>query len=187
MGKIPNKDALRQRAEEKVEMMLRKNLAQHLLDLKGKEVLHELQVHMVELTMQNEELKEAQNALEDAKNRYEALYNSAPACYLTVERDGLICEANLTASSLLNIPRDRLIGSFFQSLLTPESADLFHLFLRRDLHPGEIEVLKLRLHSQEGSPVEMSLSVNAEVDRSSRLVRYRLIFVDPRCFHQKHE
>jgi hypothetical protein len=104
-----------------------------------------------------------------------------------VERDGLICEADLTASSLLNIARDRLIGSFFQSLLTPESADLFHRFLRRDPHPGVIEVLKLRLHSQEGSSVEMSLSVNAEVDRSSRMVRYRLIFVDPRCFNQKNE
>jgi hypothetical protein len=68
-----DKNALRQRAEEKVEILLRKNLAQHLLDLKGKEVLHELQVHMVELTMQNEELKEAQNALEDAKNRYRDL------------------------------------------------------------------------------------------------------------------
>ena len=187
MGKMRDKDALRQRAEEKVEMMLKKNLAHHLLDLRGKEVLHELQVHMVELTMQNEELREVQNGLEDAKNRYMALYHSAPACYLTVEGDGLICEANLTASSLLNVPRDRLIGSFFQSLLTPESADLFHLFLRRDLHPEEIEDLKLRLHSQEGSPVEMSLSVNAEVDRSSRLVRYRLIFVDPRCFNQKNE
>ena len=187
MGKMPSKDDLRRRAEEKVEMLLKKNLARHLLDLKGKEVLHELQVHMVELTMQNEELRETQNALEDAKTRYKALYHSAPACYLTVERDGLICEANLTASSLLNIPRERLIGSFFQSLLTPESADLFHLFLRRDTHPGEIEVLKLRLHSQEGSPVEMSLSVNAEVDRSSRQVRYRLIFLDPRWFNQKKE
>ena len=187
MGKMREKNPLRQRAEDKVEILLRKNLAHHLLDLKGKEVLHELQVHMVELTMQNEELKEAQNALEDAKKRYEDLYNSAPACYLTVERDGLICEANLTASSVLNIPRDRLIGSFFQSLLTPESADLFHLFLRRDLHPEVIEILKLRLHSQEGSPVEMSLSVNAEVDRSSRMVRYRLIFADPRPFNQKNE
>lgn len=92
-----------------------------------------------------------------------------------------------TGLGLLNIPRDRLIGSFFQSLLTPESADLFHLFLRRDLHPEEIEVLKLRLHSQEGSPVEMSLSVNAEVDRSSKRIRYRLIFIDLRCFNQKNE
>ena len=53
MGKMPNKDELRRRAEEKVEMLVRKNLAHHLGEVHAKDQLHELQVHMVELAMQN--------------------------------------------------------------------------------------------------------------------------------------
>ncbi len=63
------KKDLRKRAEEKVEMLVRKNLDQIVLDTKGKELLHELQVHMVELAMQNEQLMETEAALAKEKQR----------------------------------------------------------------------------------------------------------------------
>ena len=185
MGKVLDKDALRQRAEEKVEMLVKKNLAHHLGEVDTKELLHELQVHMVELAMQNEELKAAQENLEKVKDRYRSLYDSAPVCYLTLDGGGVIHEANQTAASLLNVPKDKLIGRYFQSILEPASADSFHLFLRRPPNPPVTVFLELGLKPHEGSAVKMSLSINAEFDRSNRLVQYRVVLVDTRGFKQE--
>jgi PAS domain S-box-containing protein len=185
MGKMPNKDELRRRAEEKVEMLVRKNLAQHLGEVDAKELLHELQVHMVELAMQNEELKATQETLEKANDRYRALYDSAPVCYLTLDNGGVVYEANQTAALLLNLTRDRLIGQYFQSFLEPDSADSFHLFLQKSLSPQSTTFLKLGLKPHGGAVIKMSLSINAEYDRSTMPVRYRVVLVDIRRFKQE--
>jgi len=185
MGKMPNKDDLRRRAEEKVEILVRKNLAHHLSDVQAKELFHELQVHMVELAMQNEELKAAQENIEKAKDRYQALYDTAPVCYLTIDRNGMIYEANRTASSVLKVSRDKLIGHYFQSFLERESADSLHLFLNNILPQGKTENLVYRLQPSEGPAIEMSLSINAEYDNLNRPVRYRVVLVDMKGFMQE--
>jgi PAS domain S-box-containing protein len=184
MGKMPSKDDLRRRAEEKVEMLVRKNLAHHLGDVHAKEILHELQVHMVELAMQNEELKAAHEAVDKAKNRYQALYDTAPVCYLTIDKDGMIYEANRTATSLLKVSRDKLIRQYFQSFLDRESADSLHLFLKNNLPQGKTESLVYKLQPSEGPAIEMSLRINAEYDNSNRPVQYRVVLVDLQGFMQ---
>lgn len=184
--KLRTKDDLRRKAEEKVQMMIEKNLAHHLLDFKEKELLHELQVQMVELTMQNEELRETHLALEDAKNLYQAFYDSSPACYFTLERDsGIIYDVNLTAANFFRMPREKILGSPFQSLLTRESADLFHLFLRKSWKPGQTEVMELQVQPHGGAPVKVSARVNYEYDHSRRLAPYRLIFIVPDWLESK--
>jgi PAS domain S-box-containing protein len=185
MGKMPKKDDLRRRAEEKVEILVRKNLVHHLSDVQSKELFHELQVHMVELAMQNEELKAAQETIEEAKDRYQALYDSAPVCYLTIDRNGMIYEANRTAASVLKVSRDKLIGHYFQSFLERESADSLHLFLNNILPQGKTENFVYRLQPSEGPAIEMSLSINAEYDNLNRPVRYRVVLVDMKGFMQE--
>jgi PAS domain S-box-containing protein len=187
MGKMPNKDELRRRAEEKVEMLVRKNLAHHLGDVHAKELLHELQVHMVELAMQNEELKTAQDAIEKAKDRYQALYDTAPICYLTIDKEGMIYEANQTAASRLKVSRDKLIGHYFQSFLERESADSLHLFLKKDLPQGKTESFLFRVQPSEGTAIAMALRINAEYDNSSKQVRYRVVLVDLQGFMQENK
>jgi signal transduction histidine kinase len=59
-----------------------------------------------------------------------------------------------------------------------ESADAFHLFLRKPLPPGMKEIVQCRLRPAEGTPFEISLNVGGEFDRSDRLVRYRVVLVD---------
>jgi PAS domain S-box-containing protein len=70
--------------------------------------MHELLVHQIELESQNETLRQTMADLEESRNRYAELYEFAPAGYLTINECGKITEANLTASTLLGIERNKL-------------------------------------------------------------------------------
>jgi signal transduction histidine kinase len=85
-------------------------------------LLHELQVHQIELQMQNEELVASHEALAAAMQRQRLLYDDAPVGYCTVEADGTIIEANNLACSLLNCARGALMGHRLGDLLSAEGA-----------------------------------------------------------------
>src|ERR1039457_6381496 len=73
-------------------------------------LLHELQVHQIELEMQNDELRRAKDDLEAAVAKNTELYDFAPVGYLTLDRDGMIKSINFTGAGLLGSERSRLIG-----------------------------------------------------------------------------
>ena len=79
-------------------------------DADNQRQLHELEVHQIELEMQNEELREAREAMEALLEKYTDLYDFAPVGYLTLDREGIIREANLAGASLLGIARSALIN-----------------------------------------------------------------------------
>jgi len=97
-------------------------------NLSHEKLLHELQVHQIELEMQNETLRQAQLALEESRDRYLDLYEFAPVGYLTLGDTGMIIEANLAAAALLGIERQRLIHRPFTSFLSLEDRDHWYLF-----------------------------------------------------------
>ena len=172
------KEKLRKQAEHKVAALRERDLLRYLPQYEEKRLIHELQVHQVELEMQNEEMRGTQEALEESRSRYKELYDFAPAGYVTLDQFGLIVEANLTAAALLKVSRAALIGKHIQSFMDRGSADAFHLFLRKPLPPGMKEILGCMLCPAEGPPFEISLNVGGEFDRSGRLVRYRVVLVD---------
>jgi PAS domain S-box-containing protein len=95
------------------------------------QLLHELQVHQIELEMQNAELRQARDKAEDLLDKYTDLYDSALVGYLTLDREGTIHTANLTGASLLGIERSRLIGLLFGLLVTDDARPIFTAFLER--------------------------------------------------------
>ncbi len=86
-------------------------------------LVHELRVHQAELEMQNEELRNAQLALEESRERVQDLYDFSPAGYFTLTRDAVIAEANLTGADLLGVPRKNLLQQRFRQFITPGSLD----------------------------------------------------------------
>lgn len=123
-------------------------------------IVHELRVHQVELEMQNDELRKAQVELEQSRTKYAELFDFAPVGYLVFDPNGLIVEANLTATSLLGIERSRLLGKAFSLRVAPAGRDTWHLhyhavFKTAGKQQCQIEVmgkdetrLVVRLHSR---------------------------------------
>src|SRR6516165_6950741 len=93
-------------------------------------LVHELEVHQIELEMQNEELRRAQSELEESRDELSDLYDFAPVGYLTLREDTVILRANLRAAVLLGVERNALIGKHFMRFLAGESRDAFHLYWR---------------------------------------------------------
>ncbi len=89
-------------------------------------LIQELQVHQIELEMQNEELQRVNTENEELKNKYFELYELAPAGYLTLDRNGKILEINLTASELFSIEKSRMTGYNFTFFIDPAYFDIFH-------------------------------------------------------------
>jgi len=108
---------LRGRAEAFLRSPLREAAATSVEDTRT--LIQDLQLYQIELEMQNEELRAAQLALAEARDRYHALYDFAPVGYLTLDDAGTIEEANLTAASLLGIDRARLAGRALATFIAP--------------------------------------------------------------------
>jgi len=92
-------------------------------------LLHELQVHQIELEMQNAELSNTRDELETALQKYTDLYDFAPVGYFSLAPDASIREANLAGAGLLGLERCRLIGRRFADFIAPESRRGFASFL----------------------------------------------------------
>lgn len=104
---------------------------------------HELQVHRIELEMQNDELRRAHDALAAARDRYLDLYDFAPVGYLTLDKEGSIVEANLTGARMLGIERVLLVGRRFARHVAPADRDRWHrlaLVSARSDAPQRIEL-----------------------------------------------
>src|SRR5512133_3603400 len=89
-------------------------------------LLHELQVHQIELEMQNDELRRTQAELDTTRERYFDLYNLAPVGYFMISEKGLILEANLTASTQLGVARNVLVKQPFSRFILPDDQDIYY-------------------------------------------------------------
>ncbi len=90
------------------------------------ELIHNLRVHQIELEIQNEELREAQLKLEESRLKYFDLYNFVSDGYFTLNKEGIILEANLGAATLLGEERRGLINSSFIKYINPNDRNKFH-------------------------------------------------------------
>lgn len=87
------------------------------------DLLHELQVHQIELEMQNEALRQAHLVMEESRDRYVSLYDFAPVGYLSLSRHCVVTEANLAAANLLGIVRAKLRDRRFEQFVAATSQD----------------------------------------------------------------
>src|SRR5512133_3831450 len=92
-------------------------------------LVHELEVHQIELEMQNSELRQTRDELETALEKCTDLYDFAPVGYVTLHHKGAIIAANLTAATLLGVERSQLIRQRFTQLISASNRSAFTIFL----------------------------------------------------------
>jgi len=108
-------------------------------------LLYELQVHQIELEMQNAELLLARNEVETALDKYTDLYDFAPVGYLTLDCDGSVRAANLTGAGILGTERSRLIGRQFGLFIANDDCLAFTAFLRKVFESRAKDVCEVAL------------------------------------------
>jgi len=119
---------LRMKAEEMLkEKQTKNNTPDTEIDVKR--LLHELQVHQVELEMQNEELSKTYQIAEEALKKYTMLYDLAPMGYFTLDSAGIIRELNFTGAEMLGDRRFSLVNSNFKLFVSNDSLPVFNNFL----------------------------------------------------------
>jgi PAS domain S-box-containing protein len=140
---------LRARAERK--MRGKPKVPESLSTSKMQALIHELHVHQIELEMQNEQLRHAQEEIEAARERYLELYDYAPVGYLTLNPAGVIQAANLTLVAMLGVERSRLLNSPFNRFVFHADQDRFHLCWRKVVDSNDKQIAEIRLRPIGGA------------------------------------
>ena len=123
---------------------------------------HELEVHQIELEMQNEALRSAQFALEESRDRYVDLYEFAPVGYLTLSSSATIAAINLTGAMLLGQDRRKLLHRHFSRFVAPEDSDGWHHFFLGILRSQGNYSCDLSLRRGDGSLIHVHLDCRAQ-------------------------
>jgi len=155
---------LRRRAETRLRESKKGEAARPGTKEETQRLLHELQVHQVELEMQNEELRQAQAEMEAGLERYTDLHNFTPVGCFTLDRDGAISQVNPTGASLLGIERSRLVNRRFGLFVSDESRPAFNAFLKKVFENQAKETCETALRTDGNEPVWVHIEANASED-----------------------
>lgn len=127
-----------------------------------RKLVHELEVHQIELEMQNEELFRARNEAEGALKKYTDLYDFAPIGYLTLDSTGTIHSVNLSGAALLGVGRSGLIGRHFSLFIPADHRLFFSNFLTKVFSSKEKQSCEMTLAREDRHPLFVQIVAIAE-------------------------
>jgi len=169
---------LRRRAEERLVTEKPEKGPRHEED--QTRLLHELQVHHIELEMQNEEVQRSRLETEESREKYLDLYDFAPVGYLTLDEQGMMSELNLAAAGFLGIERKHLVNKPFSHFIQPESQDVFYLHVREVLESPTKQTCELVLKKNDGTFLSCQMdSIGVEI-KGQRVMRTVLMDITKR-------
>ena len=140
---------LHKQAEELLRMTTRDVAAMPVKDLQR--LVHELQVHQIELGTQNEELRRSQAEFKATHNRHLDLFDFSPVGHLKLDASGTITEANLRAGTLLGTNWKELIGQSLAGFIPVEDQDIFRRHCRKILKTGSRQTCEVKIQKATGA------------------------------------
>lgn len=149
---------LRRKAEELLKNNKQKP-GSNLSEVEILKLIHEIEVHQIELELQNEELKLAKNrAIELASEKYAELYDFAPSGYFTLSKEGEIIDLNIAASKILGKERAGLIKSRLGFFVSDDTKQNFNDFLKNIFASNKKETCLVTLNTNSDLPVFVHLT-----------------------------
>lgn len=143
----------------------------------ARQMFHELQVHQIELEMQNEELRRTHAELDIVRERYFDLYNLAPVGYCTLCEKGLIVEANLAAAAMLDTARSGLARQPISRFIFKEDQDIYYFHRKNLFESGEPQTCELRMVKNDGALFWTTL-VSTSAKEADGVLSCRILMID---------
>jgi len=158
-----SRQALRERAEDLVPARAALTLAalDQMSQADMRNTVHELQVHQIELEMQNEELRQTQFELDAARARYFDLYDMAPVGYCSVSENGFIVEANFTVATLLDRVRSDLVNKPVSRFIVKADQDVYYCCRKALFDTSAPQDCDLRVLKRDGTPLWVHMRITA--------------------------
>ena len=120
-------------------------------------LIHELQVHQIELELQNEDLILAKSSAVENADKYARLYDFAPSGYFALLRDGEIIELNLSGAKMLGKDRQSLKNKRFGLYISDDTKPIFNVFLERVFSGKSKESCEVTLLTSADLPIFVHL------------------------------
>lgn len=177
--KTLKKSELRHKAEQKLESVINQlGAVPSEVKFNISKLIHELEVHQIELEMQNDELREAQIIIEKSKQKYIDLFDYAPVGYFTFDEIGKILDLNLTAAKLFGEGKASLINKNFRSLIVKDYKDNFYHHLNKVLKSRSKQSCELKLLKNSKTEIYGQLQSIIIIDKETNDINIRTILTD---------
>jgi two-component system sensor histidine kinase/response regulator len=163
---LPQVAELRDKAEQRLRTRAA-GLTKVVAEADARALVHELQVHQIELEMQNEELQRAQAAAHEASEKYGDLFDFAPVGYFVWDHDARILEVNVAGAALLGLDRNAVIEKRFRQFVATEHRTAFAEFCRRVLMSDTKQTCGIKL-LKDGQAVDVLVEGIAAQDRQGQ-------------------
>jgi PAS domain S-box-containing protein len=143
-------------------------------------LVHELEIHQIELKLQNEELRNAQVELAASRDRYTDLYDSAPLAYLTLDKNGRVLESNRMAAEMFGAGQRGLTGAMLTKFIAAESQDDWYLHRQGALSGDPRQVCEIQIRRADGTLRSMRAESIAVGDSEKRYCRTAFVDITER-------
>jgi PAS domain S-box-containing protein len=160
----PTDIELRRRVEERLQKQ-GANVSDPKPEADKQRLLHELQVHQIELEMQNEELRNSRAEVEKLKDRYYDLYDFSPVGFVSLEQSGAIIQINLAGARLLGSERAGLTGSRFAFFVAGADRPAFNAFLQQVFATETRQTCEVALTKKDRPPAIVQIEAILSPDR----------------------
>ncbi|MCC5931326.1 MAG: response regulator [Cyclobacteriaceae bacterium] len=164
-----DQSGLRQKAENQLKA-IRSKINSHTSESDIIKVIHELQVHQLELELQNEELLLAKERAELAEKKHTELYEAAPSGYITLSKHGDILELNYSAAKLLNKTRAHLINNRLALFISEDTLPAFNQFIDNIVKSNDKENCEVSLFTEGKSQINVRIDGISGKDGESILL-----------------
>ncbi len=167
---------IRSRAEKILKQTPKSKKVVNRLD--EQKLLTELQIHQIELQMQNEELRQTQADLTRERAKYADLYNFAPVAYFTFDERDIIVDVNLMGAELLGISRKHLLNRPITPYITPESLETFIAHRKAARESGRQQICQMTLRGRDSRQVLVEAYTVALSEGNSASHQWRTVLLD---------